>query len=318
MLYIRSLIQNVYFDYKRKNASEKVIYYVEVNSSVSGFFALLRAALDYCCFVDEKGFLPYIKYGRNTLYSEKRFFLGTNNPFEYYFVQPISAYKMKELFGISVIKSQPMHMDEIELRYNDKPISYLVENKYIDRMSEVYRNYIHLNKRTQYIVQQKIKNILDDKKTLGVHIRGTDFYKAFNNHPVPVQVDEYIEAINKEVDQYHYQQVFIATDDARCLKELKERISIPLVYYKSTKRAISNKSVAFSKSDRKNNNYTLGLEVLVDAYTLASCQGFIGCLSQVDIFVQIIKKSKGKKFDSLCIINKGIYNNNRQCWEPNN
>lgn len=113
-----------------------------------------------------------------------------------------------------------------------------------------------------------------------------------------------------------YEQVFVATDDVKCLKELKQKINIPLVYYKNTMRSCGKKSVAYERSERKNNNYLLGYEVLKDAYTLSACDGFIGCLSQVDIFVQIIKKSKGQEFVSLKIIDKGVFANDRQCWEP--
>ncbi len=306
------LVQNICIECRQRITKKNVIYYIEVNSNVSGFFALLRGALDLCCYADENGFFPYIKYGKETLYSEKALFLGTSNPFEYYYIQPISICQKPDIMWGNIIKSQQIHADLIEYKYNFKPFSYLVESSYIEQMAVVYKKYMRLNEKTKTIVEQRIRKKLKEKKTLGVHIRGTDFYKEFNNHPVPVTVDEYAEVINREVEHHHFMQVFIATDDVRCLKELEKKVSVPLVYYKNTMRASSNKSVAFEKNNRKYNNYLLGLEVLTDAYTLSSCQGLIGCLSQVDIFVQIIKKSRGERFDPLCIISKGIVNNNRQ------
>lgn len=310
------LIESIYLDYKIKKSSDKELYYIKIDSGISGFFAILRAALDYCCYADEQGFLPYIVYGRKVLYSEKTLFLGTNNPFEYYYEQPLTFLADKLVKGMNIVKCRTEHLDKIELKYNLKASSYLVEESYIENMADIYKKYMHLNMMTSKKIEKSIRNVLQGKLTLGVHIRGTDFYKEFNNHPVPVTVDEYIKAINEEIVNKQYEQVFIATDDIRCLKELKKKIQVPLVYYKNTLRANGNRSVACERNERKNNNYLLGLEVLKDAYTLSECDGFVGCLSQVDIFVQIIKKSRGQEFSSLKIINKGIFINNRQCWEP--
>lgn len=310
------LIEKVYLDYRARKSSDKEIYYIKIDNKVAGFFAILREALDYCCYADEQGFLPYIVYSKQTLYAEKGLFLGTDNPFEYYFEQPLSL-KADILFGgLNIIKSRNEHLSNIELKYNLKQFSYIVEESYIEKMADIYKKYMRLNITTSKKIEKSVENILQGKYTLGVHIRGTDYNKGFNNHPVPVTVDEYVEAINQEITEKQYEQVFVATDDVRCLKELKQKINIPVVYYKNTMRAKGNKSVAYERNERDYNNYLLGWEVLKDAYTLLACDGFIGCLSQVDIFVQIVKRSKGQEFASLKIIDKGIFVNNKPCWEP--
>lgn len=305
----------LWLNLKGKKANKEEIYYVEISGNVSGFFALLRIVLDHCCYAEENGFFPYIKYSNEILYAEKKFFWKNSNPFEYYFEQPIANRKFN-FIGINIVKPKGKELDTIEQKYNSKPFSYLVEEDYIDRMAKVYRKYICLNRDTKEKINSSILRILKGKKTLGIHIRGTDFYKHFNNHPVPVMVDEYLDVIELECRQRNYEQIFVATDDKRCLQEIKRRIHVPLVYYKNVMRADGYKSVSFERSERKHNNYLLGLEILRDVYTLVSCDGFLGCLSQVDTFVQIIKKSRREEFDYLNIINKGIFTNNRECWEP--
>lgn len=310
------LIEKIYLDYKIRKSGDKEVYYILIDNEVAGFFAILREALDYCCYADEQGFLPYVIYSKKTLYAEKGLFLRTNNPFEYYYEQPSAFIPDILLSRVNVVKNRTEHLKNIELKYNLKQFSYIVEESYIEKMADIYKKYMRLNAMTNKRIEKSIENILHGKYTLGVHIRGTDFNKGFNNHPVPVTVQEYIEVISQEVIEKHYEQVFVATDDVRCLKELKRNINVPLFYYKNTMRASGNKSVAYERNERKDNNYLLGLEVLKDAYTLSACDGFIGCLSQVDIFVQIIKKSKGQEFVSLKIIDKGIFTNNKRCWEP--
>lgn len=312
---IRNLLQGIFIDKKSEYANGKEIYYIAESSNVGGFFGLLRSVLISCCYADENGFLPYIKYEKTVLYAEKGIFGGTNNPFEYYFRQPTEEICVWK--GLNVVKRKPEHLHGIELKYNLNPvISYQIEEDYVNRMAQIYHKYIRLNGRTEKIIEASVRNLLKGKKTLGVHIRGTDFMKEFNGHPVPVTVEEYIEVIRAEALTKSYDQIFVATDDIRCLKEIKKKLPIPLVYYKNVMRGESDKSVAFERNDRKHNNYCLGMEVLKDACTLAACDGFIGCLSQVDIFVRIIKKSRGQEFDFLKIIDKGVFHNEKRCWEP--
>lgn len=310
------LLENYFFQLGARKKKE--IYYIEINLNVCGFFALLRNTVNACCYAEENGFYPYVKYGKDVLYAEKGVFLGTNNPYEYYFEQPKIIKNFTDLGKINVIRMKGMHLDSIELKYNRILSTYQVKEEYINRMAEIYKKYIRLNQRTQGIIDQNIQRLLKGKKTLGVHIRGTDFYKQFNRHPVPVTVDEYAEVIRRESSQGQYAQVFVATDDMGCLKELQRKLSVPLVYYKNTMRGEGNKSVAFQQNERKFHHYLLGMEILRDAYTLAACEGFTGCLSQVDFFVRIIKASKGQKFDFINIIDNGVNKNNRECWEPQN
>lgn len=292
------------------------IYYIEINGGMAGFFALLRKTLDYLCYADELGMLPYINYTDDNLYSEKRRIRGTKNTFEYYFEQPCNVNYPIFPWNTNVIKSNRYNSDEIEIRYNKKQFSYIIEESYIDKMAYIYHKYITLSDYTEKYIRHFVRIKLNHKKTLGVHIRGTDFNKSFNNHPVPVTVEEYVEKIQAGITKYGYEQVFVATDDKRCLEKIRGKFKVPLVYYDDVVRSENDKSVAFSKNDRKNHRYLLGLEVLRDAYTLVACSGFVGCLSQIDICVQIIKKSKGKSYQYLQIIDNGIFANEKNCWEP--
>ena len=292
------------------------IYYIEINGGMSGFFAMLRRTLDYICYADELGMLPYIVFTDNNLYAEKKRIRGTKNVFEYYFVQPCNFNYPVLPWNTNVIKSNRCNSEEIELRYNKKQFSYIIESSYINKMSYIYDKYISLSPYTEKYIKHFVNKKLNHKRTLGVHIRGTDFNKSFNNHPVPASVDEYADRIQEGVTNYGFEQVFVATDDKRCLADIKGKLKIPIVYFEDVMRVESDKSVAFSRNNRKNDRYLLGLEVLRDVYTLAACNGFVGCLSQVDIFAQIIKKSRGKTYEYLQIIDNGVFLNEKDCWEP--
>lgn len=296
----------------------KNIYYIVVKGNMSGFFAILRAVLAYICYADKVGLVPYVYYDKDNLYYEKHFIQGSNNTFEYYFEQTFPSDKILLPWQLNISKPNVNHLNEIEQEYNGREFSYIVSDKYIDKMAYIYSKYIHLTTYTSQYIHSSAKRMLKGRNTLGVHMRGSDFNKAFNNHPVPVTVEEYASAIIHAVDQYKYEQIFLATDDERCMKGLKKIINIPIISYSDVARTDTDKSVAFSRRERKNDRYLLGLEILRDTYTLSYCNGFIGCLSQVDIFVQIIKKSSGKDFKYKKVIDKGIFLNEKECWEPRN
>lgn len=298
-------------------ANRSNIYYIKlVGGNKTGFFALLRSVLVYMCYADETGLIPYVEYEGETLYLEDRMFKGTKNVYEYYFRQNLETKKIIIPWQTNLKIACFEEFEEIEYKYNRREFSYCVEDGYIDRMAEIYKKYIRLTTDTERYIKQAIRKKLNGKKTIGIHIRGTDFNKMFDNHPIPVTIEEYISSIKEVFEKYHYEQVFVATDDLRCLDELRKQLTLPIVYYEDVARSDNDKSVAFSKSERKNDRYLLGLEVLRDAYTLSHCAGFVGCLSQVDIFVQIIRKSRGKDFGYKKIIDKGISSTGKMCWEP--
>jgi hypothetical protein len=294
---------------------KQTIYYIKSEGGMGGFFAQLRGTLDYICYADELGMTPFVMYSNN-LYSENQAVRGTKNGFEYYFKQIYEYNSILFPWNINVIKAMGKDSNEIELKYNKKQFSYVVEDAYIDKMAYIYAKYIRLSDYTERYIRHSVNKLLKYKKTLGIHIRGTDFNKSFNNHPIPISVDEYILYINKAVEEYGFGQVFVATDDKRCLEEIKSKLDVPIVYYNDVERSSTDKSVTFTHHDRKLDRYRLGLEVLRDAYTLVDCDGFIGCLSQVDTLVQIIRKSRNKPYQYMKIIDNGVYQNSKECWEP--
>ena len=46
-------------------------------------------------------------------------------------------------------------------------------------------------------LNKETKKILNNTKTLGVHVRGSDFKRHYINHPNIVTIDEYLEETSK-------------------------------------------------------------------------------------------------------------------------
>ena len=181
-------------------------------------------------------------------------------------------------------------------------------------MARITAKYIRLNTIVGTKVEEEIHALLGGGKALAVHVRGTDFKQNFNGHPVAISADEYLKETVRVFEQGGYEKVFLATDDSTALKKYQERFGENVVFYQDVVRSDGEDTVMHSDRPRENHRYLLGYEVLRDMYTLAACDGLIAGLSQVSYAARIQKKSTGKEYGSLVILEKGInYHKKNNC-----
>ena len=173
-------------------------------------------------------------------------------------------------------------------------------------MARITAKYVCLNDEISRQFKQEIGRLLDGKNTLAVHVRGTDFKQNFNGHPVQVRTEEYLRAAQKIFEEGAYERVFLATDDLEALELFKNKFKDNLLYYEDVIRSNGVDTVMHSRVQRENHHYLLGIEVLRDMYTLASCNGLVAGLSQVSFAARIQKKSSGINYKDLVVIDKGI------------
>lgn len=183
---------------------------------------------------------------------------------------------------------------------------YARNEQYIDEMARITAKYVCLNDEISRQFKQEIGRLLDGKNTLAVHVRGTDFKQNFNGHPVQVRTEEYLRAAQKIFEEGAYERVFLATDDLEALELFKNKFKDNLLYYEDVIRSNGVDTVMHSRVQRENHHYLLGIEVLRDMYTLASCNGLVAGLSQVSFAARIQKKSSGINYKDLVVIDKGI------------
>ena len=276
----------------------------------AGFFALFHRTLCALYFSDKMGFVPVVANWDMCAYEEDHAIFGTKNVFEYYFKQPASCSVEDALYSNTVIIPSNNNMDLILFEYQSA--WYELSDKYISKMGEIYRKYIHFNDRINNEIEKDIEETIGNKKTLGIHFRGADFRLNANGHPVSLTINDYFPYINKALKQNNYEQIFVATDDTKALTNLKKRYN-NITFFSDVLRTTGDVSVAFLENNRKNHKYRLGYEVLRDAFALASCDGLIAGHSQVAVGARIMKASDKKEFKYLKIIEKGI-NHNSNDW----
>ena len=290
----------------------KNIYFIHDGKKTSGFFAEMRILLKYFAYADRFGFAPVVLWDSSFPYAEEQAIRGTKNPFEYYFVQPsgVSLEEMHQSYNVFYAKEIHVSQSFLNREIEDGENGYWMSEKYMERLSEYVKKYIRFNSYTEKYLNDNINRLINGKKTIGVHVRGTDFNNRYNNHPITISLDKYLKAVDEVLQTNRYEQIFLATDDLRILQIFKEKYGNGLMYYKDTAREKGNRSVAFSENERENHKYLLGLEVLKDMYTLTACEALIAGISQVSLMARVFKKSTGCDYQQKIILDEGYYKNN--------
>lgn len=285
-----------------------VLYHIYMEESHSGFFADHNKLLEYLYFADYYHLVPVVEYTDRYCYAEQHPVNGTTNPFEYYFMQPsgidLNCMKKKG----AVLRSRK---DNIMLakQLNEKNEGYTKSDEYLGQMGKITQKYIRLRPEVRAYVDSEMDQLLEKaagEKILGVHVRGTDFKRNYNGHPVAVTLQEYVQEADKLLVSGGYDKIFLATDDNNAIRMFESRFGEKALYYQDVMRSEGNETVMKSVSSRENHHYKLGLEVLRDMLTLAACDGLVAGLSQVSYAARIQKLSMEQQYQDLKILDKGI------------
>lgn len=290
--------------------SGKTIYYVDASGDGIGFFAELGMTLIKLYFADDRGFTPYIHWGENYLYYEPEGIDGEKNAFLYYF-KPASEVISVEKAN-HVVYPEECHFQQVKGLYG--AVSYDVSDEYVNAMARMMKKYIRYNDKTKEYLEQQYQSLLGDRRVLGVHYRGTDFKKQYNNHPVLVQVEQEIEKVKELMDGSGYDLIFLATDENEIVERFQKEFGNKVKMFEDTYRDNgSGESVAFSKSERSLHHYKLGLEVLRDQYTLTHCKGLVCGYSNVTFLARVMRRAWfDNDWKDYVLINNGLHHNSNR------
>ncbi|QAA34730.1 O-fucosyltransferase family protein [Clostridium manihotivorum] len=294
--------------YGNKN-SDIIIYYIEIDNPKSGFFAVYKNLLEHLVFADRYNMIPLVKFPSGWLYSDD--IREDSNPFEEYFIQ-YSNLSIDDVFvSQNVVKACYYHKNLVNDGENNGTY-YVDTDEKLKILGNINSKYIKLIPRIEEEINEQVKSIINEKKVLGVHIRGTDYKKMFNGHPTYITPDEYALEVNKAFDSGLYEAIFLATDDSSVIEKFSELYGEKLLFYKDVSRSDGEVSVSMINQNSKNSKHMLGVEVIRDMVTLSHCNGIIGNLSMVCTCAQIAKYGRNEVYDTKVILSKGLNQNNNQ------
>ena len=294
-----------------------IIYYVEETGSGIGFFAELGMTLIKLHFADDRGFVPYVHWGEKYVFYEQQGIAGEYNAFLHYFKPVSEVLSIKQ--ASNVIYQEESHCKQVKELYG--AVSYELSEEYVNAMARMMKKYIRYNDKTLDYLQREYDRLLGTKKTIAVHHRGTDYNKHFNNHPIPVRIEQEIDKIKELLGQEKgYEQIFLATDEKSTVLRFKQEFGDMVKFYEDTYRDEgSGESVAFSESDRESHHYKLGLEVLRDQFNLTHCDALIGGYSNITFIARVMRRAWfSAEWEDYCLISNGLYHNENRFSESVN
>lgn len=272
-----------------------------------GLLSELRNLLVRFAMCEHFNFIPVVEF-KNCLYDEKTIINGTRNPFEYYFCQPqnisVDEAKMSRYVYIS------RGIDCLEFGTLNQ--QYTIGDAEIIRFGTLYKKYLHLNEITKGYIEEQKRCLFNQGPVLGVHIRGGDFNKLYDGHPIPVTPEEYFIEIDKLLEKKRYARIFLATDDKRVLEKMLIKYGDKLLYFNDTLRTCTDVGIHTLGHEESGVGYRMGLEVLRDLYILAETDGLVTGYSGVGLFARIIRTTMEKEYKDLVIMDNGICHNGKK------
>lgn len=285
---------------------DKWVYRIDLNGeySTNGFCSLLLDTLKYLYFADTYQMTPIVIWGKKTLYYDPEI-QDENNAFQYYF-KPVS-----ELDSAGCTFKKIVNYKKADKFIQDKR-DYDTHVAKDTGLQYILQKYIVFNENTKLKIVNAVNSASLNHKTLGVHVRATDFNAGYNHHPIPIHPEEYLEVAEKVFNEKHYDRVFLATDDESVIELFRSKFVDKLYYHQDIYRSKDGSPVHYGGTGgtRAKHKYMLGIDILKDVFTLGNCDALIAGKSNVSECAQIIRAVYGE-YDYLNILFKGVNQNNK-------
>ena len=246
----------------------------------AGFFHNMIGVINKLNWADQFDLTPVVYWGPSSQYYQKEGYNGATDPWEYYFA-PVSSVTYEEVIGKSeTIIAQDRHEAPDMSRVPATDCDIIGYHKILDRdyrrsIKRIIDKYIKIKP----VILDKVDTFclknFSGKKTIGIHLRGTDK----ESEAIPVPIDRICSEANAMADQIQADQFFIATDDTSLLTKAEQLLKRPIITYDSY-RGSGKKGIHLSH----NHDYSkakLGEEVLIEALLLSRCDKFIHTRSNV-------------------------------------
>lgn len=273
----------------------------------TGLFCDLLAFIRWVYFAEMMGYTPVIDMQNvpNMYLEEEQ--TGRINAYEYFYRQPAGmsveeAYRARELFFVNRL---------------DCPYSFTLRQKWAYRRATAVKDWVYgenrakhfaLYKRlydTYFVPSDEAAAFVDARwrelirpgeRVLGLLCRGSDYFsKKPYRHQIQPTVEQIIGKVNEHIVRYPVDKIFVATEDAVILEELRAAYGGRLVYIdcpRLTARQGESVAEAFARQgvDRRLN----GLYYFASISCLARCDYLIAGKTMATQFIRTMRDTDFK------------------------
>jgi hypothetical protein len=269
---------------------------IKFNTSNHGICANILFALEALSRRKKKE-LIYFKFN-NLLYSNKF------NLWDKFFIQPFIEYEdiiKKKIEAKNFIEEYFKLSKDFPLNWVGKNIKILHNYKIIEPLRKEYKKNIIFNEDiNKKFLKLKFKYL--KKKTLGVHLRGTDRFNDghhFNGQRNKFNFFSNIKPIiNKKMSKLRINKIFLATDDRDYLIEMQTSFKKNKIILNSTIFGDKNKKGIHASNIYESEKYKskLGEEALLDAMLMSNCNYSLLSQSNLSIVTLLLRNDYNYSF----------------------
>ncbi len=235
-----------------------------------GFFASFFSTIHNVQACTDNNLIPVVLWDSQCLYYQPEGYNNSLNAWEYYF-EPVSHLNYQSGDPVSRVHLLPAKNNSIYHVFN--VADYSTQGGPARKaMNDLITKHVKLKPQINDKVNEFYTKKMEGKKTIGIHLRGTDKHKEVRPTP-PME-------ILTKANEYKDYQYFVATDEQALLELAKKVLNGPVIYYDSL-RSADNKPIHFGSI----NKAKAGEDVLIEALLLAKCDQFIHTHSNVSIAV---------------------------------
>lgn len=286
---------------------DKELYIINQIEGCSGFFFSWCQTCRGLMVAERFGFTPVVDWSKGAYFDEKGV-NGCMNPFELFF-EPVSSIPLGDVMQSKNVTFYNRHT-------NGKKFDLYVDcskEDQVDYFAQINTKYLHIRSELYTQICKEIRELLGEKRTLAVHVRGVEWGNV-KGHPVPASLEAYVEKIAVAMQNYEFEQIFLATDSEDTVEYFKRQYQDTVICYNDVIRAKKGSHVLAILDEnikRENNGFLLGREVLKDMLTLSFCNGIVAGLSYVSFAAEVFKRGRGeaylyKDFVKQQVCKKGI------------
>lgn len=301
-----SVIENKYADEGHKNSSDKTFFIVHERQS-GGIFVYLVGCMVQIAYALQKGYVPVVDMLNfpTTLRNDDQ---SDINAWELYFKQPadigvqdvygaehILFHGEEEcrLFYVGDVDSDKIYEEYDIVLDESKTFSAWYDNKELmKRFQNFWRAYVRYSDNAKEYIEQKYQELFSGKKRiLGVLCRGTDYISLKpKGHYVQPSVDMIIAKIREVMNEYRFEYVFCATEDAEIYHSLKKALGNRL-FGLDTERVHYKKGYLLCDlyKKQKMDIYRKQLNYLTEMELLSRCQGLIAGKTTGSRYLPVMK-----------------------------
>ena len=291
----------------RKNTENETYYIIGKEYLSEGLFAIYIWICAQIIYAKQKGYIPVVdlKHYVNQLFKDNREF--RDNVWEYFFEQPdnISLEDIPENAHIIIGGNK---IPEIKhLWPGELPVSK--HNQTDAKIADEYIKYFRLNTEMKEFLTRKYQEITNgNTNILGILCRGTDYFNTRPlNHPIQPTVKEVMQKAEELFKKYHYDKIWLATEDADIYETFKNKFGDKLLPNNQYKFSNTKNHLLYEIStEQKNHKFNLNKDYMLSMYILSKCKYFIGGKTSGTVAVYLFS-NKFENQEYVYLWDKGCY-----------